>query len=276
MSDSFERLWTAVRAVAATTAVMAVLVTAIAFVIETTVHDWYATGKVTLAEAMMAVGFDQSAWTEYWTADGRTVRRSRYGLTTGEAWVVRHRLLSMAVDRVLLGAITGLVVGVLWLRAPKAARPSRPGRSSAVVLPKQMPGPCYPVIFPGTGGPFAGRRGSGGDRARMAFMMVSETELEPLLERGGGINPAGDPKAARSEANGSARPEAPPDVRVPAPPPADAATRASADHPSGSKAQRPTGSEPVGERRAETVTGKEGSAASAGRRRRKRDHGRWI
>ncbi len=275
MNDSFTRLWTAVRAVATSMAVMAVLVTVIAFVIETTVHDWYATGKVTLVEAMIATGFDQSAWTEYWTADGRTVRRSRYGLTTGEAWVVRHRLLSMAVDRAVLGAITGLVVGVLWLRVPKAARPSQPGRSSAVVLPEQMPGSYYPVGFPGAGGPVASWRGSG-DRARTALLVASETKLESLLEGGGGINPAGDPRATRREAKGSTRPGVLPAARVPALPPADAATRASADHPSGLKGQRPTGSEPARKRRAETVTGKESSTASAGCRRRKRDYGRWI
>ena len=276
MNDSFARLWTAVRAVATTAAIMTVLVTAIAFVLETTVHDWYATGKVTLVEAMITTGFDPAAWTEYWTADGRTVRRSRYGLTIGEAWVVRHRLLSMAADRALLGAITGLVVGFLWLRAPKAARPSRPGRSSASARPAQMQGFYRPEEFPGAGGPFSGWYGSGGDRARMAFLMVPETELEPLLERGGRINPAGDPRALRSEANGPARPDALPAAHVHALPPADAATRPSADHPSGSKGRRPTGSEPARERLAETVTGEESSAASAGRRRRNRDYGRWI
>ena len=276
MNDSFARLWTAVRAVATTAAMMTVLVTAIAFVIETTVHDWYATGKVTLAEAMIATGFDQSARTEYWTADGRTVRRSRYGLTIGEAWVVRHRLLSMAADRALLGACTGLVVGFLWLRAPKAARPSRPGRSSSLARPEQMPGPYRPVGFPGGGGSVAGWRGSGGDRTRMAFLMVPEMELESLLERGGGIKPAGDPRAPRSETKGSARPEALTAARAPALPPADAAPRPSADHQSGSKGQRPKGTEPARERRAETVTGEESSAASTGRGRRKGDYGRWI
>ncbi len=275
MNDSFARLWTAVQAVATTAAIMTVLVTAIAFVIETTVHDWYATGKVTLVEAMIATGFDPAAWTEYWTADGRTVRRSRYGLTIGEAWVVRHRLLSMAADRALLGAITGLVVGFLWLRAPKAARPSRPGRSSSLARPEQMPGPHYPVGFPGGDGPVAGWRGSGGDRARMALPMTPETELESLVERDG-INPAGDPRAVRSEAKGPALPEALPAAHVTALHPADTAARPSADHPSGSKGRRPTGSDPAGKRRAETVTEKESSAASTGRGRRKGDYGRWI
>ena len=235
MNDSFARLWTAVRAVAATAAMMTVLVTTIAFVLETTFHDWYATGKVTLVEAMIATGFDPAAWTEYWTADGRTVRRSRYGLTISEAWVVRRRLLLMAADRALLGACTGLVVGFLWLRAPKAARPPRPGRSGVFARPAQ------------------------------------------LAERGGGINPAGDPRTVRSEARGPARPEeALPATRVPALPPAAAATRPSADHPSGSKRQRPTGSEAAGKRRAETVTGKKSPVASTGLERRKRDYGRWI
>ncbi len=276
MNDSFPRPWTAVRAVATTAAMMTVLVTAIAFVLETTVHDWYATGKVTLVEAMIATGFDPAAWTEYWTADGRTVRQSRYGLTIGEAWVVRHRLLSMVADRAFLGAITGLVVGVLWLRAPKAARPSRPGRSSALAQPTQMPGLYHPVGFPGAGGPFSGWYRSGSDRAQSALLVVPETEFEPLLEGGGGINPAGDPRAARSEANGPTPPEASPVARVPALPPADAAPRASAGHQSGSKGRRPTGSKPARERGAETVTGEESSAASTGRGRRKRDYGRWI
>lgn len=276
MNDSFARLWAAVRAVATTAAIMTVLVTAIAFVIETTVHDWYATGKVTLAEAMIATGFDQSARTEYWTADGRTVRRSRYGLTIGEAWVVRHRLLSMVADRAVLGAITGLVVGVLWLRAPKAARPSRPGRSSALAQPAQMRGPYHPVGFPGAGGPFSGWYGSSSVRVQSALLVVSDTEFEPLLEGDGRINPAGDPRAARSEPKGPAVPEALPAARVPALPPADAAARASADHPSGSEGQRPKGSEAARKRRAETVTGKDSSAGSTGRGRRKRDYGRWI
>lgn len=236
MNDSLTRLWMAVRAVATTAAMMTVLVTAIAFVLETTVHDWYATGKVTLAEAMIATGFDQSAQTEYWTVDGRTVRRSRYGLTISEAWVVRRRLLSMAADRALLGACTGLVVGFLWLRAPKAVRPSRPVRFGVFARPAQ--GFHRPEGFPG--GPFSGWYGSGSDQASSALLVASETEFESLAERGGGVNAAGDPRVARSGAKGPARPE------------------------------------PPRERRAETVTGKESTAASAGGGRRKRDYGRWI
>ena len=195
MRDTFERLWTTLLAVALCTAAMAVLVTGIALALGTTAHDWYAAGKVTLAEALIAVGFDEFALTEYRKADGETVRISRYRLTLGEAWAVRAELLSMAVDRTVLGAWAGFVVGILCLWVSKAIWPSPTVRVEAVHRPAAMRGPYRPA-WPAGAGPV--RPAAGGERT--GLLVVSEAEFESLLRRAGGIGPAGTAPAGLVQA----------------------------------------------------------------------------
>ena len=93
---------------------MAILLPGLALLRDTTGHDWYAAGKLVVTEAMIAVGFDQSALTEYRAADGsiRTVTRFRLAHTV-EAWMARSRILSVIADNALLGAGAGFGGAVL-------------------------------------------------------------------------------------------------------------------------------------------------------------------
>lgn len=218
MRDSFERLWRTLLAVAICTAAMAVLVTGIAFALGTTAHDWYAAGKVTLAEALVAVGFDEFALTEYRRADGETLRISRFRLTIGEAWAVRAELLSMAADRAVLGACTGIVVAMLCLWVGRAVWPSPAVPADVVPRPAAMRGPYRPAWPAGAG---SVRPAAGGERT--GLLVVSEAEFESLLRRTGGIGPSGTAPAAGGWPPGSpARQEALPAGLVQALPPADA------------------------------------------------------
>ena len=224
MPDSLDKLWTKLLAVATFTATMAVLVAGIALVLGATAHDWYATGKLTVAEALIVIGFDEFALTEYRTVDGETLRLSRYGLTIGEAWTVRARMLSMAADRAVLGACTGLAVAIMWLRTRKAWRSWWPGRSNAVARSAEMRGPYWPAGSVGAGGRIGGQLRRGGERARIGLPVVSEAEFESLPDLGTGIDLAGGAPTAGSGPDWSAaRPEALAAARVPALPPADAA-----------------------------------------------------
>ena len=60
---------------------MAVLLPGLALVRDTTGHDWYAAGKVTLAQAIIASGLDRDAPTQYRTEEGEPKALTRYGMT---------------------------------------------------------------------------------------------------------------------------------------------------------------------------------------------------
>lgn len=223
MRDTFERLWIALLATAICTAAMAVLVVGIALAFGTTAHDWYAAGKVTLAEVLVAVGFDEFALTDYRRADGETLQVSRLRLIYGEAWMVRAQLLSMAADRAVLGACAGLVVAILWLWVRRAIWPSLPGRSDAVPRSSEMRARYRPAGLVGAGGPIVGRNRPGGGRKQIRLLVVSEAEFESLLDRAGGIDPAGDaPTGGGWPERSSVRPESLPAPHAKALPLADA------------------------------------------------------
>ena len=87
---------------------MAMLACAVALARDTTGHDWYAAGKVTVADVLIAAGFDDEALTEYRTADGAIETISRYGLTaTLEARWAREDILAAARDGATLGPAGG-------------------------------------------------------------------------------------------------------------------------------------------------------------------------
>ncbi|MDE0380490.1 MAG: hypothetical protein OXI20_14735 [Rhodospirillales bacterium] len=117
---------------------MAVLVAGIALALGTTGHDWYAAWKLTLTEAMLSVGFSEFGAVEYRTADGEsvTVARYRFAHMMHEAWSARRQILSLAADRAVLGAWTGLALFATWLGVWAAGRLRRfAGRSGKVVEP---------------------------------------------------------------------------------------------------------------------------------------------
>ena len=95
-------------------AAMAVLLPCLALVRDTTAHDWYAAGKLTLTEVTIAIGFEPYAATEYRTPDGGTMRITRAGLAFyGEPIRARERIVSTAGDHAVLGAGAGAACAVL-------------------------------------------------------------------------------------------------------------------------------------------------------------------
>lgn len=112
---------------------------------DTTGHDWYAAGKLVLAEAMIAVGFDASAPTEYRAADGSVRRLTRLRFTyTVEAWQARRNILSTIMDNALLGASAGfagaLLMAILWKDSSVARRDQVSLTVAEPVPPNVRPG----------------------------------------------------------------------------------------------------------------------------------------
>ena len=92
-------------------AATALLLPSLALMRYTDAHDWYAARKVSVAQALIAVGFDERASTKYRLADGRTVTWLRDGVATYPAALrSRSHILAVIGDNILLGAIAGFVV----------------------------------------------------------------------------------------------------------------------------------------------------------------------
>ncbi len=90
---------------------------------ETDGHDWYAAAKLTAAELLIAVGFDENALTEYRTADGAIETVSRYDLTVKlQARWAREDILTAAWDGATLGALCGLGGSLLSLVLSRRSR----------------------------------------------------------------------------------------------------------------------------------------------------------
>ena len=112
-------------------AATALLLPSLALTRYTTAHDWYAARKVSVAQALIAVGFDERAPAEYRLSDGRTVTWLRDGVATYPAALrSRSHILSVIGDSVRLGAIAGFVVvfaltGLLNLARYEPARMAR-------------------------------------------------------------------------------------------------------------------------------------------------------
>ena len=112
-------------------AAMALLLPSLALMRYTDAHDWYAARKVSVAQALIFVGFDERASTKYRLADGRTVTWLRDGVATYPAALrSRRHILAVIGDNILLGACAGFVVvftltGLLNLARHESAGVSR-------------------------------------------------------------------------------------------------------------------------------------------------------
>ena len=108
-------------------AATALLLPSLALMRYTDAHDWYAARKVSVAQALIAVGFDERISTKYRLADGRTVTWLRDGVATYPAALrSRCHILAVIGDNILLGACAGFVVlftlsGLLNLARREAA-----------------------------------------------------------------------------------------------------------------------------------------------------------
>ena len=127
--------FTAVCAVA-----MAVLLTGLALVRDTTGHDWYAAARLTLTQAMLAVGFDPYASTEYRMGSGLELPMMRGVLSElNGPREARARILSAIADHAGLGAVAAIGCAatlLIWLgiggrraRLPAMREPARAPRA---------------------------------------------------------------------------------------------------------------------------------------------------
>ena len=143
----------------------------------TTGHDWYAARKLTIAEAMLAVGFSEYTTVAYRRADGDTWNIIRAAVAEFPSAVrARRHILATIGDGVMLGAGVGGTVFCLMLLG--AAGHTRRGRTGTALEPVE-----YTHRHPPTAGP-AGRIADWvrpGLRARIALLVVSPAELERLL-----------------------------------------------------------------------------------------------
>ena len=89
---------------------MAILACAILLARDTTGHDWYAAYKLTVADILIAAGFDEDAAVEYRNADDVVETISRYGrsVTLGARWA-RDDILDAAWDGATLGPLGSVV-----------------------------------------------------------------------------------------------------------------------------------------------------------------------
>ena len=105
---------------------LAALASAVALARDTTGHDWHATRKLTVAELLIWMGFDENVPTEYRTWRGEVLTLTRDGLTSnGDALVARGYLLRTARKAAELGACCGFGGALLCLALIRRPRDER-------------------------------------------------------------------------------------------------------------------------------------------------------
>ena len=171
-------------------AAMAVLVTGILLARNTTGHDWYSAGKLTLHEAMLAVGFSEYKPVAYRTSHGDTWNIIRVVLVEhGPLVRARLRILTTIGEGVLLGA--GGTVFCLMLLG--AARPWRCGRAVATVEQAPRAYPYRPPLVWGGAGRAQGWFRPGRGRAGLLVIPVAEIkDVERFVAHGGLPKPLTD------------------------------------------------------------------------------------
>ncbi len=129
---------------------MAMLACAVVLARDTTGQEWYAASRLTVAELLIAVGFDENAPVEYSDADGTVETVSRYALTFDlKARWAREDILAAAWDGAMLGALSGFGGALLclvlvwrtsgerrsWRPAGEPASPARRVEAQHVLTP---------------------------------------------------------------------------------------------------------------------------------------------
>lgn len=131
---------------------MAILACAVSLARDTTGHDWYAAGKLTLNELLIGIGANDSAPVEYRTSRGEVLTLTRQGLRfNGNALVARGHVLRTARNATELGAWCGFGGALLclalfrrenkrWPQSPAQERVSeRAGSKAPVREPPEGP-----------------------------------------------------------------------------------------------------------------------------------------
>ncbi len=214
---AFERLRRALVLGALGAVAMALVLPPLAALRYTDAHDWYAARKVSVAQALIAVGFDEHALTDYRLADGQPVTWLRNGVASyTPARESRHLILTVIGDNAVLGACAGFTVlfalsGLLNLARREPAGISRKpagghsagerrpgfvedvppyephvpaGATPAAAVP--APKPVVPAIVP-TGGPderVAGPAPAAGRRGVPAKAKPERRGARPARRRG--------------------------------------------------------------------------------------------
>ena len=170
-------------------AAMAMLVAGILLARNTTGHDWYSAGKLTLHEAMLTVGFSEHKPVAYRTNRGDTWKIIRVVLVEhGPLVRARRRILTTIGEGVLLGAGAGGAVFCLMLLG--AVRHRRRGRAVATVEPAVGAYPYRPPPAWGRAGHGHGWFRPGGGRAGLVVIPVAEIEdVERFVAHGGSPGP---------------------------------------------------------------------------------------
>lgn len=128
-------------------AFMWVLAFAVTLARDTTEHDRYAAGKLTLTELVTVLGFDDRAPVEYRMRDGAVVTLTRDGLMyNGDALLARNHLLRTAAKAAGLGAWCGLGGALLGLALCLRPEDERQHRRPASA-PEHLQGPAARAGF---------------------------------------------------------------------------------------------------------------------------------
>ena len=111
---------------------MALLACTVVLTRDTTGHDWYAAAKLTVADMMIGVGFDEDAPVEFRNADGvvETVTRSGLSDSYRVRWA-REDILKAAREGATLGAFSGFGGALLCLVLVWRSMNDRRGRHPA-------------------------------------------------------------------------------------------------------------------------------------------------
>ena len=285
------------RFTAVCTVAMPVLLTGLALVRDTTGHDWYAARKLTATQAMLAVGFRRYAATEYRFAGGDTFSISRDVLTEFDGpRVARERIFTVIADHAGLGAVAGIgcaVTLLIWLR-------SNARRARLAAMRKPARAPTVPGLLwdpHGVAGDFC--RPGAGD-AGIGLAVVSPTDAQGManvweyVDLGVAVPPSGIGQkrlaAGAQAARRALSMKAPRGTGVADPkkagggqpveaskPPGPAGSSLAGGSPAGGKAL--AGNKPAGNKRAGSKSAgrsPDDGGSTKGRKRRKRDYGRWI
>ena len=286
--------FTAVCAVA-----MPLVLTGLALVRDTTGHDWYAARKLTVTQAMLGVGFDRYAATEYNMGSGHTLPMARAVLTELDGpREARARILATIADHTGLGAVAGIgcaVTLLIWLR-----NGARRARLAAMWKPARAP-PVPGLLWDPHGVARDYCRPGEGD-AGIGLAVVSPTDARGVanvwdyVDLGvavppGGIGPerlaAGAQAARRALSMNAPRgPGVADPKKAVGGQPVEASKALAGGKPAGGKPAggKPADSKPAGNKHAGSKSAgrspggrsPDGGGSTKGRKRRTRDYGRWI
>ena len=193
MTDLYRwRRWAA--SLAAGAVAVALLWPCVALVRGTTAHDWYAAVKLTVTEAMIAVGFNSFEPTRYRAPDGTSYPITRGGLVLyGELIEARDRILYTAAVGVLHGGFAGALCVVLFIMLWRAVHGRGSRRAGWPVRPPGR-GPPEHVESWDRSGIVERLPANNAGGARIALWMLSESQAARLIEAlGAAENPRAVP-----------------------------------------------------------------------------------